>query len=416
MANMKALHAALTTAALVNALWTVRVDLRYFYGWQGGAWMFKFTHWSLTATLAFLLVSFADVLTGYGLLAAPRRWCLLTSSVLAFAVDFGFFGFIFPKRLKEKDRVEPILTVTSAHKHAINLLWLLADAGSHPGPWPATPQLFAEVAVFSFVVPVLITAAFYQLAKVVKDETRGVRLLEFVGVPLPEPEEELPLDARKRGNMTAIPGQWIYGSFKHDKLRTLFLLSPVVYGPVTLGLLGVAHLALYEHPVVDIAVLALITGLTPALYLPEVWKHHHVEILDYGREIGAQINNMMIGGKNLTARLLAYFSRIDMPGRREEIAQGVIGFVEMARNLVEMVVADLTEFYEDLDVTLEVFREDLFAQVATFQEGFEVQAEALRARIKDSGMLHRKSHMRRRSSARRSRQRSVSYGEEDETS
>lgn len=392
------LHAAITTATLVMALWTVRMDLKYFYGWQQGAWMFKFTHWSMTSTLAYLVLSFFDILTGYGPLGPPRRWLLLTTTVLAVAVDTGFFGFIFPKRLNNPPSDEPILSVTSAHKHAINLLWILADAGSRPHAWPAPGILAVEITIFTFIVPMIVTTVFYRVASILKDEETGADLLNFVGVPLPDPDEEYDEDVQLRGNNTAIPGHWIYASFKHPKLRTLFVLSPLIYGPVSLVLLLLAHNALNEKEPTQLITLALILFITPALYLPEVWKKHKVEIIDAVNDVATQVSNMGRGAKYLLDLLMEFAETYHSRAHTDELQSGFDGVLSIVSELTLMMGEDLGAIWHDLVLLAERIHSDVFGDLS----------KHLRINFTASGSAQEERKSKRRSSTRSHKSSSVS--------
>lgn len=279
------LHTTFVLLSLTMAAWTLYLDLRFFTTFQRGGYFMRFTHWSLMLTLLFLVVSLLDAFTGGTILAAPRRWLLYPALVLALTVDVNFFMVALPRRWLKLDKHAHV-TPVSAHKHLLNLPWILGDAGTYG--WSQNTlhkHNNVEMAIAGILVPVIVSAAYFTLASAIKDKKRGAQVLKALGIPTQDDLKEDPdaMPGRKRSAIleqrTARPGHWIYASFRHKKLRTVFLLSPFFYAPLARVLLAGAEKLLIGRPPVQLALLISTGVVTPLLYGPELWKRNRATLL-----------------------------------------------------------------------------------------------------------------------------------------
>jgi len=132
--------------------------------------------------------------------------------------------------------------------------------------------MLAEWMLFGVGFPLLLTSFYYYLAKAIKDKERGEALLQRLGVELPppgviEPDSEAPRDGV---NHIAIPGTWIYQPFNLGSVRTLFVLSPLISGPIAFALTLATKKWVDAFPVLKVFALGFLTILTPAILVPSL--------------------------------------------------------------------------------------------------------------------------------------------------
>eukprot|EP00512_Aurantiochytrium_limacinum_P006719 CAMPEP_0171510148 /NCGR_PEP_ID=MMETSP0959-20130129/200_1 /TAXON_ID=87120 /ORGANISM="Aurantiochytrium limacinum, Strain ATCCMYA-1381" /LENGTH=439 /DNA_ID=CAMNT_0012047475 /DNA_START=689 /DNA_END=2008 /DNA_ORIENTATION=+ len=270
-------HFAFILTSLNMSLWTIYLDYRYFYGWNNGAWMLKFTHWSLLVTIFYLALSTLDMFTLGLALGAPRRWFMYTALVLALMIDLNYFVVLIGRKVLLIDRNLPRISPVSTHKHVLNLIWLLGDAGTNPFYQFNSTEFF----VAGVCLPTIICGAYLTLARAIKNKKQGPRVLNYLGIPFDEDWEtrsvRMSISSETDTDETihrVSPGRWIYASFKYRKLRSVFVLQPLAYAPLAYFLLVFAESTLSSRLPLQIFVLGLALTVTPILYGPELWRRH----------------------------------------------------------------------------------------------------------------------------------------------
>jgi len=281
------MHIGFTLTSLMMATWSLYLDTRYLhygYGWSRGVWLLRLTHWSLMFTILFLAVSAADALTLGLILSAPRRWLLFPALVMALMVDTNYFMVLIPRRVLGIDKRighKGIITPAAAHKHLLNLTWILGDAGTYPYPGGKAPGHNAiELVLFGIAVPIVICASYFQLARAIKSRKQGPKVLRALNIPFEDEDDD------DEGSITSFttdgdeslrrvyPGRWIYSSFRHKKLRSVFLLQPLFYGPLAWSALTGAEQIMVGRPPLQAAALAITAVITPGLYGPVIWERN----------------------------------------------------------------------------------------------------------------------------------------------
>ncbi|GBG25287.1 Hypothetical Protein FCC1311_015042 [Hondaea fermentalgiana] len=301
-------HVAFIVTSLNMALWTIYLDYRYFYGWSNGAWMFKFSHWSLLFTIFYLAVSTLDALTFGLIFGAPRRWVLYTALVLALMIDLNYFVVLIGRKVLRIDQKFAHITPVSTHKHVLNIIWLLGDVGTKPIEDHSSSALVAA----GVVVPTIVCGAYLTLAQAIRSKKQAPKVLDYLGVPYDEDWERrrysrgsvsrgsVSRGSVSRGNVLrgsisrlsvatsetesedglrrVAPGRWIYSSFKYRKLRSVFILQPLVYAPLAWVSLAGAERVIGSHLAAQVTALILAMTVTPILYGPELWRRHRATL------------------------------------------------------------------------------------------------------------------------------------------
>lgn len=259
---------AFAAISLGYAGWTLWLDLRVFYGWQAGGYVGKFTHWGLALDLVFLAVNLlcAALAAPPAPLLAARRALLLWAATTTLQVDLSFLLFVLPLRLAGKEKADAgILNPVSAHKHIINAAWIFGAAALQDEA-PDTSSL-----AFRTTAPVMLSLVYLIFALLVADPVRAPAVLRALGIALPEQPLNTALPKHELGNITVLPGEWIYNSFRRPSARLLFLLVPALLSPLAAWALPQAHAAMHGQPARRAALLTFVALLSPAVYgLPRV--------------------------------------------------------------------------------------------------------------------------------------------------
>jgi hypothetical protein len=256
-------RAAFAALSLCYALWTLWLDLRVYYGWQRGGWLGKFTHWALLLDLVFLAVNAlcAALAAPPAPLLAARRALLLWAATTTLHVDLSFLLLVLPLRLAGKEKADAgILNPVSAHKHIFNLAWIFGAAALQDEA-PDTSSI-----AFGAAAPVLLSLAYLVFALRVADPARAPATLRALGIAMPEQPLNTALPKHELGNITCIPGEWIYRAFRRPLARLLFLLVPALLSPLAAWALKQVHAAMHGQPARRAALLVFVSLLSPAVY------------------------------------------------------------------------------------------------------------------------------------------------------
>ena len=159
------------------------MDLTLVWGWQGGAYIGKLTHWVFALTTVFLFVG-ALVELGVPIKTFKFDFMYFMIAETLF-VDIGFYVVEVPRLRKEFNKHSWIGT----HKHFFNLIWILAIAAEHH---PRQIQTGARLVKFGFLAPSIFHLVYYIFARIIAHPSRGKRFLRVLGIPQPEPNKTEP--------------------------------------------------------------------------------------------------------------------------------------------------------------------------------------------------------------------------------
>jgi hypothetical protein len=143
-----------------------------------------------------------------------------------------------------------ILSGSSAHKHIINALWLFGLIGLEDPDLISTAST-CEYYACALVLPILLQFLYLQFALRVKDPATAPDMLAWMGIAMPDDSVNArssdsksdgdataatPSHPHLLGNVTVVPGEWIYSAFKSATIRKLFVVGPMLCAPAALGL------------------------------------------------------------------------------------------------------------------------------------------------------------------------------------
>jgi len=249
---------------------TLYLDITKYYGWQNGAFAFKYTHWVEVLTVLYFVMSVGSHFED--LLRAPTANLYACLLPLTLYLDIGFFVAIYPIRLLTGAEGGPFLSPTSLHKHLINLGWLLGDAIlthttalKHPLFYSLpTPVHFSSV--YGTLVPVVINASYILLAFAIRYKPSGEVIFNLLGNP------EIPSVFR------VAPGLWIYGAFSLWPIQILHLTAPYfICVPISNFLMRQCSMLCLQQA--ELYLLFLL-GCSPFLYIiygPALMKWHNAK-------------------------------------------------------------------------------------------------------------------------------------------
>jgi len=141
------------------------------------------------------------------------------------------------------------------------MFWILGDVLIHQN----FKVRFSEFAIFGVVLPFLTVLGFVLFAHAIHDKKYADIALKIMGIAKPQETSQECISTLYLGNITAVPGEWIYSGLKDKKKRDMFTISPLLFGIIGYFLLNSISSVSISDPVGRVIVLVN-TCITPIVY------------------------------------------------------------------------------------------------------------------------------------------------------